>query len=269
MTKIFALNPLAQRVGVDVSTLIEMIAASADCQDRIVQVLTLAVCLPVRGQFIIAPDRPATYPVPVELFASAKQINAHLPEKVEKFNAIVKAMGFHWHAPDWVREVGDRNGPVADRMVELGCRLLAAGFIVAVPTAEIRDRIEAGDYTPEVTRWIVAVNQGEFAGWFWVQWGRSEDFYRFASKIHGMRYDAPRVVIAPEAYDEVLDFAEKFDFRLSAGAQQLIVKAEAQRGAVTTVTPVVHDAAPVTATLARPELVPEMVGIANDLADDD
>ncbi|MFE8034774.1 hypothetical protein [Thiohalocapsa marina] len=82
-------------------------------------------------------------PIPVELRIIRDRIEARLPEKRDDFRELVKALRYTWSGEAWARTITARSGPIDDRLVELGNRLLSAGFIVRVHDAELRRRIVA------------------------------------------------------------------------------------------------------------------------------
>ena len=59
-----------------------------------------------------------------------------------------------------------------------------------------------------------------------VTWGRDEDLYGRAKAITGAKYDKPNVVVSPEHFAEVLDFAKMYKFEISDGAKRIIAAAE-------------------------------------------
>lgn len=55
-----------------------------------------------------------------------------------------------------------------------------------------------------------------------------------AKRLKGSRYAPPYVVVPPEHYEEVLDFAQVYGFQLSKGAQDVAESAKARRDAALT-----------------------------------
>ncbi len=98
--------------------------------------------------------------------------------------------------------------------------------------SDIRQKAISGAFTPECTRWVLSFVSGDYAGWFALSWGKADDLYRAAKRIKGSRYAAPYVAVPPEQFEEVLDFAHVYDFRLNTGAREIAEQAKARRDAV-------------------------------------
>ncbi len=210
---------------------------------------------------LLRPATPVT-PTVAKLSANGKTISVVFPEIVEKFNKRVKEMGYHWSRPAWIREINARAGTVEDRLVELACELLALGFIVELQSESLTERVQHSEYEPEHTRWITRYTAGKYTDWFCVQWSRREDYYANAKRLRGARYAPPNVAVPATSFEEVLDFAEQHDFRLSPGAQELAAQARTQFEQAVIVAP-----EPRKHSAPQPKI--EMVGvIADELKDE-
>lgn len=183
--------------------------------------------------------RPATErtPIPVELRILGERIEARLPEKREDFRELVKALRYTWNGEAWARTITARSGPIDDRLVELGNRLLSAGFLVRVHDAELRRRIVAAEFAPERTRWITLWTSGEHAGKLSIQWARDDDLYSAAKALPGARYTKPCVTVPVGAFDAVEDFAEAYDVAISDKAREALGAARAAHDAAVLATP--------------------------------
>jgi len=151
----------------------------------------------------------------------------------DKFNETIKQFGYHfdYDARAWKRDIQPVfHGNVIDRAAEIARELLAAGFPVEFPDSECQRLAIDGTYAPEHTRWVMAATAGKYTGWFVLSWSRREDYYHTARRLHGSRYNPPSVVVPPESFEEVQDFADQHDFRLSPGAMR-IVEEQARRRA--------------------------------------
>ena len=96
---------------------------------------------------------------------------------------------------------------------------MAAGFCVRIFDEDLKNMAINGSYRDEQTRWITKRISGEYTGWFAIRWHRyRENFYREVKRIAGSRWSSPNVVVPPEHFEEVLDFAEMYGFELSDGA---------------------------------------------------
>jgi hypothetical protein len=232
------LAPLAVRIGCDVPTLLARIAASEHLCNVIADALTRAVVQPDGDKHLLSPAQPVS-PLPCKLDADKSAVTARYPEILDAMKETVKALGWSWNgrAGLWSLTVNAFNGPALDRLVEAGAALLAAGVIVSVPSAEIARRIKEGDYQPVQERWVTKLVGGKHAGWFNIAWGRKDDLYRPAMKIHGARYVGGSVAAPPESYDEVLDFAQVYGYSISEGAQKLADEARQRAWQIAVVEP--------------------------------
>lgn len=120
-----------------------------------------------------------------------------------------------------------RAGEVEDRVAETGNHLLAAGFCVKFPDETSMQRAVAGEFEPEHRRWVVRLTAGRYKDWFAFEWERRSDLYHRARWLTRSTYDGRRVVVPAEYFEEVLDFADQYGFRLSPGAQDLANEARA------------------------------------------
>ncbi len=174
----------------------------------------------------LRPESPVTETV-AEIRAKESSFEIVFPEKRDDFRDLVKGrLKMHWSDGKWARGLGILNGTPADRAAEAGHRLLAAGFPVRIFDDKIRQMVVTGAYNPECSRWISRRAKGDYTGWLSVGWGNDDDFYKAARKLPGSRWDKPGVVVPPENYEEVLDFANKYGFQVSPGAQEVIKAAK-------------------------------------------
>ncbi len=194
-----------------------------------------------------------------------------LPERNDRFREAVKAMGYKWNGRVWARNIVKRNGSIEDRAAEAGHRLLAEGFIVRIDDELVREKAISGEYQPEQTRWIFARIKDDYEGWFAVHWGRKDDLYGVAKRLPGSRWDRPFVVVPPEQFEQVLDFAETHGFSLTEKAQEVADQAMAAKEAA-----LIVDVKPPkqtklsTADTTPPVLeAPEEVLVDESLRDDD
>ncbi len=142
---------------------------------------------------------------------------------------ICKSFNFRWQPPFWARCITKYDGgDLIERMVEIAYALLSAGFIVETRAA-LQSRIENADYEDERTRWIMIRTKDPYQGRFAIYWKRGEDFYGLAKKLPGAQYSKPSVVVKCEYFEEVIDFAEMYDFHFSDGALEAIDAAKRKK----------------------------------------
>lgn len=154
-------------------------------------------------------------------------IATRFPERHEHFVEVVRRLGYAWSQRQrWQRRIQPCfHGSLLDRTAELGCELLRAGFIVDFPDDTLARRSIDAEYEPEQKRWVKMCTSGQYTGWFVIEWSRSDDFYKRARALPGSRYAKPYVAVPSDAFAVVQDFAERYGFALSAGAQRLIEQA--------------------------------------------
>jgi hypothetical protein len=172
---------------------------------------------------IIRPISPKSETV-ARLCLSGNTLQIEFPEKRDDFGKVVKGMGCIWQRPYWEREIDKLAGDATERLIEAGHVLLEAGFNVATETDELRDAIVAGRFAPEIKRWVLVVKSGEHVNWFALKWDKHSNLYDQAVKLTGARYAPPYVVVPPEHYDQVGDFAEVHKMEMSAAAIALTDK---------------------------------------------
>lgn len=174
----------------------------------------------------VRPEKPITETI-AEISVKGDTIEIVFPEKREDFRQIVRFnLGFTWVENRWQRTLKPTNGAPEDRVAEAGNKLLAAGFSIRIFDENLRVRAVYGHYEPESKRWVMARTINQFAGWFAILWPKGEDFYQAAKRLHGARYDKPSIVVPPEQFAEVLDFAEMYGFSISPGANKIIETAK-------------------------------------------
>ena len=192
-------------------------------------------------------------------------------EKDAALRDVVKARGFRFsfQKAAWARTLVARHGSPAHRAAEIAHRLLAAGFPVEVAD-DVADLVIHASYEPEVTRWVLACESGQYTGWLLLEWSRDDDYYEQARRIPGNRYDIDlhRVVVPPEQFEMAGDFAQLYGFSISDEARAIIEAADARKRAA-----LVIDVLPLPTAAARPDplklhLQTEGEGIDPRLADD-
>jgi hypothetical protein len=201
-----------------------------------------------------------------EISLDGPVISVSFPKRHDRFVEVVKSLGYAWKEEVWKRKIGPFAGIPEDRAIELGYALLANGFIVCIDES-LSTRIVTGSFEPEQTRWVSKLAVGNYAGWFAIRWGKGEDYYNAARKIEDSRYNSPNVVVPPEQFEQLLDFASRYDFKLSDGAQSIAQQAREAKESmlVVKVAPIRKRSNPSDTPTAMP--VPEIVEIDEDLRD--
>ena len=179
---------------------------------------------------ILRPAEPLTETV-VELWQSGETLALRLKEFRDEFRLQAKALRYQWWPAGWYwrRAISPQNGPLEDRLIEAAYKLLQAGFIVSVPATVPVGKVLAGEYADEHTRWIYKRSKGLYTGWFAITWAYGDSHYDQAKKITGARFSKPSVVVPPDQFDQVEDFANQHDFRFTPAAQEVLEQARQRR----------------------------------------
>lgn len=221
------------------------------------------------NHILVRPSTPLT-PSIARISFNGDALRVYFPEPKTAFNNIVKMMDYQWQRPYWVRTIPQELH--ATRAAELASTLLAAGYCVKGPR-EVMETAVAQSFEPEPVRTIHRRADGNYDGWFAIWWHkeRGGDLNEARRGLSGSRWSDGRLMVPPEQFESVLDFATQYDCHLSPGALALAEEARAEQDAA-----IVVDLSPVDA----PELppvngrkpptlpVPEFVELNDDLLDD-
>lgn len=217
----------------------------------------------------VRPENPVTE-TPAEIRIVGETVEIIFPEKRDDFRELVKEkLHMEWFGSSWKRKIINKNGAPQDRAAEAGHRLLATGFVIRIFDTELREKAIRGEYEPECTRWVQKRTTGDYKGWLAINWERNEDFYNAAKRISGARWSRPSVVVPPANFEEVLDFAKMYGFKVSEMAQEAIEQARRIKDAALTVrVELPAEPSKELATGKPPVLdVPQEVGIADEFRD--
>lgn len=217
-------------------------------------------------EMVIRPSEPITALV-AEIRIKDNLVSANFPEINEGFRPLVRGLNFTWQKIRWERKTNIKTGSALDRATELGVKLLAAGFPIRVYDDELHTKILAGDYEPEYTRWIMKnVDAGKFS----VQWNRNDaDFYEASKTLPGAKWKSGSGMLVPkEAFRELQDFANQYGFKLSLGAEKMMLEAQEEFESAMVADVVVPEKDQLPQPGQRPKLKAEDAGgIDEDLLD--
>ncbi|NBB84972.1 MAG: hypothetical protein GVY12_01955 [Bacteroidetes bacterium] len=231
------IQSLADDLGMSVEGLLRGIARREDLLTRIEQVLRPFSLMGCTKR--LRPEEPQAELV-ARVWCGEAMLYASYPEYNEGFTEAMHRQNMTWNKRQrrWERTTHPWMGALRDRLVELCCEVLAAGFVCEIPHEKLADDVLHERYEPEHTRWILRRAEGDYENYFAVRWGRDrDDLYQEARALPGSRYDRPRVVVPADAYAAVLDFAERYGFRLSDSAQALVQAAREAEAADLIATP--------------------------------
>lgn len=153
---------------------------------------------------------------------------------------IVKSLGYKWTGTSWGKGITEYTGDAADRIAELGNRLLLSGFTVQFPDAQSKEMAASGAYKPENDRWVrYDIKNGQIA-LVWAK--RSDTLYDVAKKLPGARWKDGAMRVSIGFYKEVQDFAETMGFSISKKAQEEIERYKAKEAGIEVVSVAPADA---------------------------
>lgn len=191
----------------------------------------------VEAEVPVTTPEDATHTGAVEISVHDSEVSVSYGRD-DDYIAVVKGLGYKYDGARkrWYKAITATNGPASDRAAELGSRMLNAGFAVRIEDPAIREAAIRGDYAPETSRWIdvVRADNARYAGWFAISWGRGDDLYSKARALRRSKYDHGQVVVPATEWQDVMDFASIYDFRMTLAAETAV---EAQRNSVEVVDP--------------------------------
>lgn len=241
----------------------EVLAAEAPPDDDLVQLQAAA-----REEALLRPPGAPTNPAPVEISYVASHIRVATPLKHDGLRQLLRDQGFQWYQGDqaWLRLVASTVS--SDRLAEIAHRILAAGFMVVLYDPAAREMALAGNFVAERRRWIRRVTAGSHVGWFSLSWPRGDELYSAARRLRGAVYRKPNVLVPARSFDQIEDFAARYDFALSEGARLTIEHFRSlQSAGVVIDDPKVPE--PVVAVRGRENLKAGQFGVDDDLLDHD
>ena len=168
---------------------------------------------------IVRPEKPKTKTL-CRLAVGKTSVSLLFPEKHDDFRKVVRALGFRWDAPHWEKAVEPCQR--CDRAAEVAHALLDAGYCIQSEFEGITKAAIEESFLPESLRLVTLRAGGTYKGWLAVSWPRSDDYYEKAKAITAAKYNDGHVLVPPEHFEEVLDFAEIYDFSIDLEAQQAI-----------------------------------------------
>lgn len=220
----------------------------------------------------VRPEVPKTETV-AEIRLLDNSLEVYFPEKLEEFRKIVKSLGYHWDDL-WKKRIRITDGTMQDRAAETGNKLLCAGYIIRIFDPEVRQRAIDGIFEAAHTRWIKRCTEDKYKGWFSIWWSeKNESLYQKSRKLRGSKWDGggKTVVVPPESFLDVLGFADMYEFKLTAAAEAVVRKAQAEKEASLIAKPVAAPEYRLPDVLDKPAklYVPNEVDIDASLRDED
>lgn len=155
----------------------------------------------------------------VEIVATENNIKV-LYQRNDTFIKIVKELNYKWRDNCWQRSINSITGSYIDRSAEVANKLLNAGFRVAIPEVEIKEKALTATYEVECDRWIFnRVDTNKFA----IKWyEKNDDLYSASKCLKGARWDSGSMLVNVQNYKQVEEFAEMYGFKFTEKALELI-----------------------------------------------
>jgi len=234
--------PLYQRLAecacragcADLAELLNRLCEDSDLLDMVAARLHVAPPVTSGIETAVAPIRPSCNiftKTAVRIFIEGTAVIINFPEYPEQFKKLVKSYHFEWlknRLHRWGRETGNDESAL-HCAAEIGHRLVMAGFVVMPPSTAVAQMILNETYIRERRRWVLVSARAGSAGWFSLTWPWEDDLYTEARLVSGSFYDPDNhcVIVPPEQYEEVADFAQTNQFSWSDEA--IAVYNEAKR----------------------------------------
>ena len=142
--------------------------------------------------------------------------------KDDDFRRVIKDKNFRWNPEKyrWEKEITEYTGTMDVRIADTGSTLLAAGFTVQFPNAEIKDKAISANFEIENDRWVKYDTKSEMLAIVWKN--RSDTLYESSRKLPGAKWSNGSMKVSIGFYREVEDFAETMRFSISKKAREKI-----------------------------------------------
>lgn len=188
---------------------------------------------PVKEESTIRPQEQKTATI-AEIRVLKNRIEIH-SDKDQIIIDSVKKAGYRWDGEVWYFHLDSMTGTPADRVAEIGNRLLCDGIPVIIYDPIMRKKAVSGDFEPRYDLWIYNdLNYGLVATWPY-----GKNYYEKAKSITGSRWESGiGMKLNPIQYKIIRDFADAYDFRITAGAEKVLGEAEKNALKISKVNPV-------------------------------
>lgn len=154
---------------------------------------------------------------------SGQTIPLLYPEKREDFRLLVKRYRYQWTSC-WQRRF-EAKADVIDRAAEISNEILLLGLPVQIDSEAVRDRLLSSSFIPESFKRVMGYVADPYKDWFTFEYPKGEDRYSEIVKLTAAKYTDGLIVVPPEQFAEVEDFAEINGFEMTERALQIAAKA--------------------------------------------
>lgn len=194
-------------------------------------------------EITITPTDQTKGTVDIKLRDDEHSFSATYSEKDESFADICREHRMSKEYTAWTHVVSTLEGTLEDRAAELANHLLRAGYAVKCKNEKVREMAVNATFTPVHTRWIKRDGSDDD---LCVEVGTKEQLESLG-KVPGVRcivyrrtgaHHYGKAIIPLARYEEALDFASAYDYRLTPVAQQMVDEAiRRKQSAMTVATP--------------------------------
>lgn len=175
----------------------------------------------------------------------------------------VKKMGYKWDGRTWYFRMGVTTGKPADRVAEIGNKLLLQGVPVAIKDDEARQKAQDGTFEPLKYRWLTVTADGKIR----IKWEKGDDsMYYAALRLPHAKYYHGGVNVDAKNFDEIRDFASINEYSISEGAEKALEAAEDAYNKAKRITPIEVDK--IVSKDGLQAILESDRGILDDLKDD-
>lgn len=134
----------------------------------------------------------------------------------------VKSLHYDWSGKVWYYETVPYKNDVADRMAEVGNKLLLAGVPIIIWDEAIREKAINGDYEKECFRWITKnMSNNKISILF-----NGDELYRKTKRLPHAKWENGGMTVPARYYAEIRDFAKINEFKITPPAEKLLSEAE-------------------------------------------
>ncbi|MHB1490005.1 MAG: hypothetical protein ACYCTH_05840 [Cellulomonas sp.] len=137
--------------------------------------------------------------------------------------------GFAWKKPLWERKLAADYTPSDDQVVEIGVKLLQAGYAVRITDEALKARILNNDYQPSPQRIVSPAISEKYGKKFKVSWEmRDRDVARAIGMIPNAKLFPDGAYVPLLQFEAVAALAEQFGFLFRPGVDDLMTEAKAE-----------------------------------------
>jgi hypothetical protein len=148
----------------------------------------------------------------------------------DKLAPMLKSLrGFAWKKPLWERKLTDVFTPADDQAVEIGVRLLDAGYALRITDEALKTRILNNDYQPAPQRIVSPSISEKYGKKFKLSWDvRDKEVKKAIGLIQNVKMFLDGAYVPLLQFEAVFAIAEQFGFLFRPGVDELMAEAEAE-----------------------------------------